>query len=57
MHTNMGNLLSKLKYVSYITEEQRKVFTNFVAVPNRYMQTTTVKATIQQIKLKAYFEG
>ena len=36
MHTNMGNVLTKLSYVSYITKEQQKVFTNFVAVPNRY---------------------
>ena len=56
MQTNMGNVLTKLGYVSYITKEQRKVFTNFVAVPNRYMQTT-VKTTIRQIQLKAYLEG
>ena len=57
MQTNMGNVLTKLSYVSYIIKEQRKVFTNFVAVPNRYMQTTTMKTTIPQIQLKAYLEG
>ena len=56
MQTNMGNILTKLSYVSYITKEQRKVFTNFVAVPNRYMQTTAMKTTIRQMQLKAYLE-